>query len=332
MELQPVTVPVVGHDRAARLRTWIAIVLPIAVLGAVIGGGVLGGLDAEQAHPSEREAVREVPPPTRSSPPAPTPAPTDPPGVPLPTSILGLDVQDVGDARAGPRLERPERLVAIGGWLTVTAADPHCATRWYLACPQVGTISASRAGGTSLRIETQPGAPLIGLQRQDPRAGTSSVPSRAIVVGRFTRPLYRECGLQIPECEPVFTVERLAWIRQTERERPRAFGPGATRATWSPELAESAGLAALSDPGARPVDETLVLGQFDRATLALIDPLAAAATTRGDPADPVWYVRAIVWRDTPRGSEPGVGWAVLDDRTREVLGSSDLRDDPRRQA
>ena len=338
MELQPVGSG--GRNRAARLRTWAAILLPVAVLAVVVGGGVIGGTTQGADTLPDRVAIeppdapRTTPDPSYTPRPRPraTPRPTPsqgPPGVPLPDEILGLDVHAVGQARAGPRLARPERLVAIGGWLTVVPGDPRCATTWYLACTQTGTISSARPpGGTTLRIETQPGVPLIGLQRQDPRTGTSSLPNRAILIGRFTRPLYRECGLQIPECEPVFTVERLAWIRQAERQRPIAFGPGAAGGTWTSEPAEAAARAALTDDTVQ-VGETLLLALVDRATLAGIDPRAASAATSDGP---LWYLRAIVWRDTARGLEPGVGWAVLDDATRSLLAAGDLRDEPRELA
>jgi hypothetical protein len=334
MELQ--TVPVGGRSRAARLRTWAAILLPVVVLTGVVGGGVLGRSDADRAGAADREASIDGPTATPDATPRATPAaaspwapvsviplaPAPPSGVVLPTEILGLAVHDVRDARGGPRRARPEELVAVAGWLTVAPADPRCEATWYLVCRQTGFISTDRGlGGPSLSIETQRGVPLIGLTRQSPSPGTWSVPSQAIVIGRFTSPLFRECGLQIPECEPVLTVERLAWIRRTERERPLAFGPGSVGSTWPAERAEAAGRDALSDATAGRLGDTLLLARFDHATLALIDPLAADAAAASGPADPLWYLRTIVWRDTPRGSEPGVGWAVLDDTTRGLLGS-----------
>ena len=319
MELEPVGGG--RRDRGRRLRAWAAMLVPVLVLATVAAGGVLGqsrpmprpspGLAA--AAPTRAAAAQPVTRPTTTVPPAPFPQT----GAPLPARILGLEVEDVTDAHDGPRRSRPDQLVAIRGWLTVAPPDADCTEQWHLACRQTGTIRASTSPvGASLAIETQPGVPLPGLQRQDPRPGMSSVPNQAIVIGRFTRPLFRECGIQVPECTPLFTVERLAWIRRSARERPLAHGPGAAAATWRAETGELAALSALAR-GRAEVGETLLLASLDRATLETVDPLAAAATRDIDPAAAVWYVRAIVWRD----GRPTVAWAVVEDgSSRSVAG------------
>jgi hypothetical protein len=227
-----------------------------------------------------------------------------------------LTVEDVADARDSPRRARPDQLVAIRGWLTVAPTERGCDVAWHLACRVEATLSAARSpSGPSLRLETQPGVPLLGLQRQDPRAGTWSVSNQAIVVGRFTQPLYRECGLPVPECQPLLTIERLAWIRRSARERPVAFGPGATGATLEARTAEQAARDALGSGGV-DVGDTLLLALFDRATLGVVDPLAAAAT-RLEPDARLWYLRAVVWR----GANPAVAWVVVDDADRRIVAT-----------
>ncbi len=323
MELEQVGV---ARSDRRRLRAWLPILLPVVLLVGVVAGGLSGRTEPPAAEAvlaaaeaTERpSAERPSPGPTRSPTPRATvpPAPLPQTGAPLPGRIVGLEVEDVADARDGPRRSRPDQLVAIRGWLTVAPGDSTCERAWYLACGVEGTLTASASPrGSALRLRTQPGVPLLGLQRQDPRPGTWSVPNQAIVIGRFTSPLYRECGIPVAECDPLFTVERLAWIRRSARERPVAFGPGAGRAGWSVEPAETAARAALGATH-ETIGETLVLSLVDAATLAAVDPIAAAAANAGTDAE-LWYLRAIVWRD----DEPVVAWAVVDDAGRQVLAT-----------
>jgi hypothetical protein len=315
----------VGVARSGRRRipAWLPILLPVVLLVGVVAGGLAGRPEpppaVAAADPSTRASAEEpLPEPTRSRTPRATvpPAPLPQTGAPLPGRIVGLEVEDVTDARDGPRRSRPNELVAIRGWLTVAPGDPTCERSWYLACGVEGTLTAAASRrGPWLRVRTQPGVPLLGLQRQDALPGTWSVPNHAIVIGRFTSPLYRECGIPVAECEPLFTVERLAWVRRSARERPVAFGPGVGRAGWSVEPAETAARAALDGPH-QTVGETLVLSLVDAATLAAVDPIAAAAANAGTDAE-LWYLRAIVWRD----DKPVVAWAVVDDAGRRVLAT-----------
>jgi hypothetical protein len=311
-----------GRTRTSRLRSWLPILVPVAVLALVVGGAVLGQGDPAQPIEEVAAAVatpRETADATHA---IETPPATRPPGAvpqtgaPLPGRILGLAVEDVVDARDSPRRARPDQLVAIRGWLTVAPTERRCELAWHLACRTEATLTAtSSPSGASIRLETQPGVPLRGLQRQDPRAGTWSVPNQAIVIGRFTQPLYRECGLPVPECQPLLTIERLAWIRRSARERPVAYGPGATGAGLEVGEAERAARDALGAGGV-DVGDTLLLALFDRATLGLVDPLAAAAS-RGDPGARLWYLRALVWR----GPNAVVAWVVVDDTDRRIVAT-----------
>lgn len=313
-----------GRTRSRRLRSWLPILVPVIVLAFVVGGGVLGRGDGAQpvedvaAAATTPRAMTDVRGTTDATKP---PGATNPPGaqpqtgVPLPGRILGLAVEDVVDARDSPRRARPDQLVAIRGWLTVAPAERGCDLAWHLACRTEATLTATTSpSGPSISLETQPGVPLRGLQRQDPRSGTWSVPNQAIVIGRFTQPLYRECGLPVPECQPLLTVERLAWIRRSARERPVAYGPGAVEARLDPAAAERTARGALGGNG--EIGDTLVLGVFDHATLELVDPAAAAAMA-GDRNALVWYLRAVVWR----GAHPVVAWAIVDDANQVVVAT-----------
>ena len=330
MELVPVPVPVQGGGRSGRARTWLAIGLPVMALVAAVGAGLLG------ARPVDRPPAQGGPEPVTAGEHRPTASPVLTPAaiprivrpavpargspVPIPAEILGLAVDDIGDARRDA-LERPDpgRLVAVSGWLTVAPNDPRCDSTWYLSCRRIGRLAGDRdatADQVPLVVRTQPGVPLIGLQRQSPQLGTWSVANQAILVGRFGDDEERDCPLPDPDCGPVFTIERLAWLRTTERQRPLIVGPGALTARSTAENAERHARAALPDTGA-----SLVLGIFDRRTLEVIDPGAARATAAAGDAVRVWYLRAIVAGGGSGGGHARLGWSVIDDRTGRVLAT-----------
>jgi hypothetical protein len=333
MEVRPV--PVGGAGRPAGPRTRLLIVLPALVLVGVVGLAVLGGdgrvagtgpdgsPDDRAAAASGRPAARALPTESRR-----TPAPGEatvtprPSPVRLPGHIVGMRIDGIATARR-EALERPDpdRLVAVAGRLTIAPGDPRCETNWYLACPRSGRLMATGdnadADPDALVVRTQPGVPLIGLQRQSPQLGTWTVPNGAVVVGRFGTDAERECSLPRRDCAPVFTVERLVWLRSTFRARPVANGPGAIQAETPIEAAEASARAGLPGAGA-----TLLIGVLDRSSLDLLDPAAAAAVS-DHPADAVvWYLRAIVWPDGEGVGDPRVGWSLVDDRTGQLLATA----------
>jgi hypothetical protein len=332
MEPVPVPVPVERRGRSGPVRTWLGIGLPILALVAVVGAGLLGerAIDqpvaqARQVSAGEQRATAS-PAGTPAAPRVVAPVPQARPSpVPVPAEILGLAVQNVEAARRAA-LERPDpgRLVAVSGWLTVAPSDPRCDSTWYLSCRRIGRLAEARdaaADQAPLVVRTQPGVPLIGLQRQSPQVGTWSVANQAILVGRFGDDEERACPLPDHDCGPVLTIERLAWLRTTERQRPLIVGPGALAARSTAEHAERHARAALPDTGA-----SLVLGIFDRRTLEVIDPEAARATAAAGDAVRVWYLRAIV---AAGGSDDGharLGWSVIDDRTGRVLATGAAKD------
>jgi hypothetical protein len=240
----------------------------------------------------------------------------------LPGHIVGIRIDGIATARR-EALERPDpgRLIAVAGWLTIAPGDPRCETNWYLACPRSGrllaTAGSADADPDALVVRTQAGVPLIGLQRQSPQVGTWTVPNGAVVVGRFGTDEERDCTLPRRDCAPVFTVERLVWLRSTFRARPVAIGPGAIRAETQVEAAEAIARAGLPTAGA-----TLLVGVLDRSSLDLLDPAAAAAVNH-HPADAVvWYVRVVVWPNGEGVGDPQVGWSLVDDRTRQLLATA----------
>ena len=151
--------------------------------------------------------------------------------VAIPERMLGLEVLDVETAQrlVSSGLE-PTRLVAIDGWLTVAPDEPGCTDLPVIACPRRGDLSGTREpGGPTLAVETLPGTPLLGLTRQSPSLGTWTVPNRVALVGH----------VRTTSAGPVFTIERLAWLRTAARQRPILKAPGSLRTTWTREAAEA---------------------------------------------------------------------------------------------
>ena len=156
------------------------------------------------------------------------------------------------------------------------------------------------------------GTPLLGLTRQSPSLGTWTVPNRVALVGR----------VRATPAGPIFTIERLAWLRTAARQRPVLTAPGSLTTRWSREAAEQAARASVKGAGS-----TLLMALLDRPTLARFDAVAADAISAA--GGPVWYLRTIVWQPR-RGADdaPVVGWSVVDDRTHKVLATGLWPDAP----
>ena len=162
-----------------------------------------------------------------------------------------------------------------------------------------------------LAVETLSGTPLLGLTRQSPSLGTWTVPNRVALVGHF----------RATQSGPVFTIERLAWLRTAARQRPVLTAPGSLATTWSREAAEAAARASVEGAGS-----TLLFALLDRPTLRRS---TGWRPVRSGHRRPVWYLRTIVWQPRPGGEDvPVVGWSVVDDRTHEVLATGLWPDAP----
>ena len=271
---------------------------------AVIEDDTAAVLASDPERPSE-EAV--------SSRPGAGPSPSEE-AIAIPDRMLGLEVLDV---EAAQRLAvggvDPAQLVAVDGWLTVAPDEPGCTEVPVVACPRRGDLAGTREpGGPMLTVETLSGTPLLGLTRQSPSLGTWTVPNRVALVGHF-RPT---------QSGPVFTIERLAWLRTAARQRPVLTAPGSLATTWSREAAEAAARASVDRAGS-----TLLFALLDRPTLRRFDTMASGAI--GATGGPVWYLRTIVWQPRPGGEDvPVVGWSVVDDRTHDVLATGLWPDAP----
>ena len=308
--------------RRAVLRTWFAAAVPIAVLVAVVAAGVLGGGDGNdrpavavasaQPTPTVPSGLRpsEAPAVARADPP--DGFPSDAVGAP----ILGIDAMD---AAAVVRLARSgidsDRLVAVAGWLTLAPDESACRRDWLL-CRRTGLLAdvPTVDGGGALFLETRPDMTVSGAHRPRQRPDSWSVASPAIVVGRFAPRLDRECGLRRPRCERVFTVELLAWL-EGDGEAATPTGDATEGASRSSRQVQRTARAAI-----RGVGEVVGVTLVERARLPILEP--AAADVAADGAGPVWLVRTVAFRSRRDiGSDPRVGWAVIDDATGAVLAA-----------
>jgi hypothetical protein len=244
----------------------------------------------------------------------------EPPPKPFPGRILGIDVLDVAGARALAETAGESRLLAVAGSLTI-GPDPDCDATWRLQCRRTGLLSAATAGAESaLFLETTPGVPLPGLHRSTPRLTSWTVPTDAVVVGRFVDRGGRRCGLRRPICEPVFSIEHLAWLDAKELG-PTISTELGVRATGRTADVADAARGAVGRPS-----EVLGLTLLSPTTLGAIDAEAAAALGPGR-AGRVWYARLVTLR--PRAdetSEPVAAWALVDDATGRLIAAAPDRD------
>ena len=221
--------------------------------------------------------------------------------------MLGLEVLDV---EAAQRLvasgDEPGRLVAVDGWLTVAPDEPGCTELPVVACPRRGDLSGTREpGGPTLAVETLPGTPLLGLTRQSPSLGTWTVPNRVALVGH----------VRATPAGPVFTIERLAWLRTAARQRPVLTAPGSLTTRWSREAAERQP----APPWRAPVRRCCWRSSTGRRWRASTRwrPMRSAR-----PAAPSGTcARSSGSLGAGADDAPVVGWSVVDDRTHEVLAT-----------
>ncbi|MDQ1324046.1 MAG: hypothetical protein QG587_1382 [Chloroflexota bacterium] len=305
------------------------LVLPVVLLGAVIGAGVLGPQPEPTTPPASPIAALPTP---RATNPTATPEPAivtnadDP--VP-PEEFGGLPVADIGrvlETRAG---SPPGTVVAIRGFLRVDgAAAGGCADEppgslgpW---CERLGILAAqpptSRSSSTCriashrhlsphLHLSIPAG---VRLPQAVDAAGQVSVDDGAqvLVIGRFA-PAAATCVRAPWGCGETFVVERFAWVDGVR------VGP-------TPLIADAL------QTGTRHVSPFgMVLGAGDLPLAAVLswpddiarlDPDAAALAEAGRPGEPVWYVRVLEGSAAPGGERP-VRWMLLADRDFHVIGS-----------
>jgi hypothetical protein len=340
-------------DRGSSIRTWLAVALPVAILGVVVVGGVLGrspdrgpGALAQSTTPA---ASGNTPAAVRNSATrAPLaradrvdPARYDAAGFPADT--LGLPVRSVAETLERIRGGRMrESVVAVAGWLTMRPSEGGCpidgpSSLSISLCPrdailhdspepflafQGGEMVRLRSPGIHLHAEAVPGREVALLaERQYRGLGPTLLPVPVVMVGRVGDPRMAACEPTERHCGERLSLERLIWVEGAWQER---------RALRVDADSRDGGLS--SRQIRRRIDEAVpgagvLLAQslVPRGHLATLDPIADAAV---DPSVEglVWYVRVLVRAAGPGGSYPrDVGWAVLDDATGEVLAADPAR-------
>jgi hypothetical protein len=240
----------------------------------------------------------------------------------FPARVLGIATVDA--AAAGRLLMadvEPDRLVAVAGWLALEPENTDCLAAPSLTCRQSGLLAdvPGLDDGSALFVETRLDVTIVGENRLAPRPDAWSEPVPAVVVGRFAPRIDRECGLRRPRCEPVFTVDVLAWLDGAGIAVTADGGPAGAQAR-SPENVVATARAAIEGSG-----EVLGVALVDPWLLDRLQPEAGLHARGGGP---VWLVRTVAFR--PRQDmwyEPIGGWAVVDDGTGAVLAAHPARAD-----
>ncbi|HYO42349.1 MAG TPA: hypothetical protein VES19_04055 [Candidatus Limnocylindrales bacterium] len=310
------------------------LVLPVALLAAVMAAGFLGPKPETEpprvavatpapAVPSDNPSAGAVP--TASRPASPAPAELAAVEPPEPPTQFGDLATTTPGALAAARAGGPvPATLAVSGFLKVDPGEG-CADQpggdalgpW---CARTGILADW--WWTSMSTLTGPVPPHlhvtvpIGVRVPTPvalaAASSSGGGTHVLVVGRFADAA--ECGGASPaprDCDDVFIVERFAWV-------------DGVRVGLSPLIADR-----LDTGGRRPNPFALVLDAADMPLSAVlvwpdavpaIDPAAAALAAAGPRSEPVWYLR-VLDGDRGPGMERTVRWMLLAEKDLRVLGS-----------
>ena len=284
------------------LRT-AGLVLPVVLLGAVVGAGVLGPRPEPPPPAPSQVAALPSAQPSAVAPATPVPDPavaTDGP-VP-PAEFEDLPVADIGkvvEIRAGS----PQgATLAVSGFLRVDgSAGGGCADEppgslgpW---CKRLGILAArpsmSRSSSTCRilsHLHLPPHLHLtipagVRLPQAVEAAGREPVDdgTQVLVIGRFARAA-AGCARAPWGCGETFVAERFAWA-------------DGVRVGLTPLIADP---LQTGTKRANPFDTVLGKSELPLAAvltwpdgIARLDPDAAALAAAGPPSEPVWYVRVL---------------------------------------
>jgi hypothetical protein len=332
-------VPTSSPSRRRRAMARLAVLVPVALLVAVAGFGLLG----RPASPDTPAAALERPTDASVSPasvamqrPSIT-ITTDPPPrrTPVPVSIDGLAVLTVSQALAGPAVSARGKVVAIGGYfgIPIVPADcgdgidpigPLCERSTLLAEEPWSMGNAVGFSGFGPHVHAL--AP-IGLRLPDQVSRTTMAaggdPITAVVIGRFGDFLQVGCAEVNLACEVGFELAAVAWAAGS----PVAVRPfvdptiGGDPPEWIASNAATAGRRVVASSGI-----VLEIALVRPRTLPSLDARAARRIRRDDPVGYLWYVRGLRPSARP-GAAPYLVWGVVDDTTLRTLASG--RDHPR---
>ena len=300
------------------------LVLPVLLLGAVIGAGVLGPRP-ELPSPGSSQ-VAAAPDATSLPSAAATPGPVTvaiaddplPPG-----TFGGLSVRTVVEALAGRVRVPPGAVVAVSGFLRMErpaagacAAEPGgdmgpwCERRAILAewwWTSMSTLTGPVPPHLHLAVLAGVRLPQAALAAEQEVGGGGA---QVVVIGRFGTPP-AGCPGEPSDCGDVFLVERFAWA-------------DGARVALTPLIADP---LQTGTKRANPFVAVIRTGELPLAAvltwpdgIARLDQAAAAIATAGPPSEPVWYVRVLEDAVAP-GGDRLVRWMLLADRDFRVIGS-----------
>ncbi len=310
--------------RAVRLA---ALIVPVALLAAVVAVGVLGSRPEDRTAPTP--AVAGPAGTTAPSALSPSTVPASPSpavildGSPEPPGQLGdLSSRTVGEALAAQDEGGAAVALAVTGYLRgLGPVDGACVDEaggslgpW---CERAATLAdAPRAARDTLLGAVAPHVHLsIPIGVRLPAAVTDATrpavdgDPRVLVIGRFGASGPR-CGIGPDTCEEVLVVERFAWADgarvgltpliasrlDTGERRPNPF--------------------AFLDAADLPLSGVLLWPD----AVAALDPAAALVAGAGSPSEPVWYVRVLDGARGP-GMVRSVRWMLMAERDLRVLGA-----------
>lgn len=357
MIIEPV--PTTTSSRHRRAAARLALAIPVVLFAGVVAVGVLGRSTAPspQRPAIAVPAATEPAPLVALASEAPRRTPPPPP----PAEVDGLAVRVVPDVlakRAAGGLGPSAGLIAVGGYLGVpnppatcdpaggapSASDPApspsgldvgfdplgpmCARQAIVALTSWSLAGSEGFSGIGphLHVRVPVGVRLPdGIDRTTMAA--SGGPFQVIVVGRFETVPPTGCRAVAVDCDTGFVLEGVAWVEgeasatnpvigpEIDARPIIQFDPDGHPVAWVTGNQGLAEHAAFGDGGV-----PLLAALLRPETLARFDPDAAAAIRDAKPAGFVWYVRGIWSMAEPPGGRPLV-WAVVDDRSLEVLAS-----------
>jgi len=310
------------------------LVLPVLLLGVVVGAGMLG---PRPEPPPTASPVAELP---AATPPSAQPTPGEP-ATPAPLAAINADdpvppgtfedlpVADIAEVLRTRAGSPQGTALAVSGFLRVDgSADDECVDEppgslgpW---CERIGVLTAwpalstsSPAGRSSSHLHLPPHLDLsipAGVKLPQTaavaRQGTKGDVPQVLVVGRF-EPASTGCPRAPWGCGETFVVERFAWA-------------DGVRVGLTPLIAEplQTGTKRGSPFGTVLGDSELPLAAVLTWPdgIARLDPDAAALLAARPPSEPVWYVRVLEGGASP-GGDRLVRWTLLADRDFGVIGS-----------
>ena len=246
----------------------------------------------------------------------------------FPATTAGLPVLTIPDARTA-MADTAARPIAVAGYLVNVRPPDACPaaagdTRGVLSplCERSARLSAAAgpdpgdpATTAHLHVRIPPGVRLPGVLED----GWPDGPVALVLIGR-PEPADEPCPETARGCHDRFVADRVAWAGGEPFDPGPVFDAGlivvppayGLRRLDEAEAAASAGASAAT---------TLVAAVVRPATVARLDPVAAAAMARGpQPGDLVWYVRTLAAPGASSdGGTPAIAWAVVDEASGVTL-------------